>query len=201
MFRLLYLVFSGEQRLPGAHPHESPRVMTIPLVILSILAIFGGFLNIPSLFGGDSKFTTFLQSAVISKVPEEISHYTEIALIVISLILLIRVIIFVYWRYVKKALIPAGETETKPFFGRLVYNKFYIDEIYIALFEKPFGFLSDFFFHKVENTILDPVVDEIGAATSRFGTMVRRLQPGNMSFYLFAMVAGILLFIVFILII
>ena len=201
MFRLLYLVFSGEQRLPGVHPHESPRVMTIPLVILSILAVFGGFLNIPSLLGGDSKFTTFLQSAVISKVPEEISRYTEIALIVISLILLIRVIIFVYWRYVKKALIPAGETEIKPFFSRLVYNKFYIDEIYIALFEKPFGFLSDFFFNKVENTVLDPVVDEIGAATSRLGTMVRRLQPGNMSFYLFAMVAGILLFIVFILII
>ncbi len=201
MFRLLYLVFSGEQRLPGVHPHESPRVMTIPLVILSILAVFGGFLNIPSLLGGDSKFTTFLQCAVISKVPEEISRYTEIALIVISLILLIRVIIFVYWRYVKKALIPAGETETKPFFSRLVYNKFYIDEIYIALFEKHFGYLSDFFFHKIENTVLDPVVDEIGAATSRFGTMVRRLQPGNMSFYLFAMVAGILLFIVFILII
>ncbi len=201
MFRLLYLVFFGEQRLAGAHPHESPHVMTIPLVILSVLSVFGGFVNIPSLFGGGSNFTTYIQSAVVSKVSDEISPYTEIALIIISLLLLSRVIIFAYWKYVKKALIPAGETETKPFFGRMVYNKFYIDEIYTFLFEKPFGFLSDFFFSKVENTVLDPAVDGIGAATSKLGSMVRRLQPGNMSFYLFAMVAGILLFIVFILII
>jgi len=201
MFRLLYLVFFGEQRLAGAHPHESPRVMTIPLVILSVLSVFGGFLNIPSLFGGDSNFTTFLQSAVSSKVGEQISHSTEIGLILISLMFLGLVIWFAYRTFVKKAIIPAGDDQPMSYFGRLIYNKFYIDEIYIALFEKPFGYLSDFFFNKVENTVLDPVVDGVGTATSRLGTLVRRLQPGNMSFYLFAMVAGILLFIVFILII
>ena len=67
MFRLLYLVFFGEQRAAGTHPHESPGIMTIPLSILAILSVFGGFLNIPSLFGGNSNFTTFLQSAVFSK--------------------------------------------------------------------------------------------------------------------------------------
>ena len=201
MFRLLYLVFFGEQRLAGAHPHESPGVMTIPLVILSILSVFGGFLDIPSLFGGDSKFTTFLQSAVFSKVSEEMNLSTEIGLILIPLILLGIVIWFAYQTFVKKGLVPAGDEKPMPSFGRLVYNKFYIDEIYVALFEKPFGYLSDFFFNKVENTVLDPVVDGVGTATSRLGTLVRRLQPGNMSFYLFAMVAGILLFIVFILII
>ena len=111
------------------------------------------------------------------------------------------VIWFAYRTFVKKAIIPAGDDQPMSYFGRLVYNKFYIDEIYATLFEKPFGALSDFFFNKVENTVLDPVVDGVGTATSRLGTLVRRLQPGNMSFYLFAMVAGILLFIVFILII
>ena len=201
MFRLLYLVFFGEQRLAGAHPHESPGVMTIPLVILSVLAVFGGFLDVPSLFGGDSNFTTFLQGAVSSKVSEGIGHSTEIGLIFISLMLLGLVIWFAYRTFVKKAIIPAGDDQPMSYFGRLVYNKFYIDEIYVALFEKPFGYLSDFFFNKVENTVLDPVVDGVGTATSRLGTLVRRLQPGNMSFYLFAMVAGILVFIVFILII
>lgn len=201
MFRLLYLVFFGEQRLAGAHPHESPRVMTIPLVILSVLSVFGGFLNIPSLFSGDSKFTTFLQSAVFSKVSEEMTLSTEIGLIFIPLILLGLVIWLAYQTFVKKGLVPADDEKPMSYFGRLVYNKFYIDEIYVALFEKPFGYLSDFFFNKVENTVLDPVVDGVGTATSRLGTLVRRLQPGNMSFYLFAMVAGILLFIVFILII
>lgn len=201
MFRLLYVVFFGEQRLAGAHPHESPRVMTIPLLILSVLSVFGGFLNIPSLFGGDSKFTSFLQSAVSSKISEEMSHSTEMGLIFISLLLLGLVILYAYRTYVRKAVIPAEDTKALSLFGRIVYNKFYIDEIYTSIFEKPFGFLSDFFFNKVENTILDPAVDGIGEATSRLGTTVRKLQQGNMSFYLFAMVAGILLFIVFILII
>jgi len=201
MFRLLYLVFFGEQRLAGAHPHESPRVMTIPLVMLSVLSVFGGFLDIPSLFGGDSNFTAFLQSAVFSKISEEMTLSTEIGLVLIPLILLGLVIWFAYHTFVKKGLVPAGDEKPMSYFGRVVYNKFYIDEIYATLFEKPFGYLSDFFFHKIENTVLDPIVDGVGTATSRLGTLARRLQPGNMSFYLFAMVAGILVFIVFILII
>jgi NADH-quinone oxidoreductase subunit L len=201
MFRLLYLVFFGVERTVGVHPHESGRTMTIPLIILSALSVFGGFLNIPSLFGGDSRFATFIGRAVVSKETVEMSYYTEFALIVFSLVLISLVIMFVYRRYVKKVLIPVPDTVTKPFFARLVYNKFYIDQIYTSLFEKPLGAVSDFLFNKVENRVLDPFVDSIGTATSRLGTMVRRLQPGNMSFYLFAMVAGILLFIVFILII
>lgn len=201
MFRLLYLVFFGEQRLASVHPHESPKVMTIPLVILSILSVFGGFLNIPSLFGGDSKFSAFLQSAVVSKGSDEMSHSTEISLILGSLLLLLLVIFVAYRTYVSKSVVPAKDGEYMPFFKKLVYNKFYIDEMYNAVFEKPLGSLSDFFFNKVENAVLDPAVDGIGTTTARLGSLLRRLQQGNMSFYLFAMVAGILIFIVFILIV
>jgi len=199
MFRLLYLVFFGEQRLAGAHPHESPRVMTIPLVILSVLSVFGGFLNIPALFGGNSSFSTFLQSAVQSKVIEEMSPANEIGLIVVSLTLLSLIILFAYRIFVKKSIVPAADGVSLSFFGRIVTNKFYIDEIYAFVFEKPLGVLSDFFFNKIENTVLDPAIDGIGLITVRLGTVLRKLQKGNMSFYLFAMVAGILLFIIFIL--
>jgi NADH-quinone oxidoreductase subunit L len=201
MFRLLYLVFYGEQRLASAHPHESPKVMTIPLVILSVLSVFGGFLNIPSLFGGESIFSSFLQTAVISKASEELSHSTEIGLILGSLVFLGLVIFFAYRTFVIKSVVPAKDGEPMAFFSKLIYNKFYIDEMYTTVFEKPFGYLSDFFYNKVENTVLDPVVDEIGFTTARVGTLLRKLQQGNMSFYLFAMVAGILLFIIFILIV
>jgi len=112
------------------------------------------------------------------------------------------VVIFSAYRiYVKKAKVPESDETPGPFFGRLIYNKFYIDEIYAFLFEKPFGKISDFLYNKVENTIIDPFVDGVGTVTSKLGTLTRRLQRGNLSFYLFAMVAGILLFIVFILII
>jgi NADH-quinone oxidoreductase subunit L len=116
-------------------------------------------------------------------------------------LLLSLVILFAYRTYVKRENIPSADGEPQSFFRRLVTNKFYIDEIYTATFEKPFGFLSDFFFKKVENGIIDPAVEGIGSTTQRIGTMVRKLQQGNISFYLFAMVAGILLFIVFILLI
>jgi len=199
MFRLFYLVFFGEQRLAGAHPHESPRVMTVPLLILAILAGFGGFLNIPSLFGGNLSFSNFLQSSVFSKVSEEISPSTEIGLILLSLALLGLVIGFAYRTFVRKALVPAGDDEPMSLWSRLVYNKFYIDETYNLVFEKPFGNLSNFLFKKVETNVLNPIVDGIGDSTSKMGTLTRKLQRGNMSFYLFAMVAGILLFIIFIL--
>ena len=201
MFRLLYLVFFGDQRLDGAHPHESPGVMTIPLMILAVLSVFGGFLNIPSLFGGNSNFSTFLQTAVFSKTTEGLSMTTEIVLTLVPLSLISLVILFAYRTFVKKAVIPASDEASMSWIGKIIFNKFYFDEIYIFAFEKPFGFLSGFLFHKVENTVLDPAVDGIGKATSRLGSLIRKLQQGNMSFYLFAMVAGILLFIVFILIV
>jgi NADH-quinone oxidoreductase subunit L len=201
MFRLLYLVFFGEQRLAGVSPHESPGVMTIPLIILAFLSVFGGLINIPSLFGGNSSFTSFLQSAVTSKSIGEISHSTETLLILLSLLLLVLVILFAYRKFVSKSVVPASDDVPMTFTGRLIYNKFYIDEMYTTFFEKPFGALSDFLFNKVENVVLDPVVDGIGTSTARLGAVLRKLQKGNMSFYLFAMVAGILLFIIFILLV
>jgi NADH-quinone oxidoreductase subunit L len=200
MFRLLYLVFFGELQMAG-HPHESSRVMTIPLLILSVLATFGGILNIPSLLGGTSNFTAFLQSSVFSKASEGISQSTEIGLILLSLVLLTLVIIVAFRKYVIKSRVPIAMVQPTSFFGGLVSRKFYIDEIYTAVFEKPFGALSDFLFNFIENKVLDPVVDGVGSATSWVGSLVRRLQRGNIGFYLFAMVAGILLFIVFILIV
>jgi NADH-quinone oxidoreductase subunit L len=201
MFRLFFVVFFGRQHLTESHPHESPKIMTVPLIILGILTLTGGFLNVPSLWGGNSQFGNYLQSALASHSVEEMNHSTEIGLIILSLILLGIVIYSAYRMYVKKALVPEGDECHRPFFGRLIYNKFYIDEIYAFLFEKPFGKVSDFLYNKVENTIIDPFVDGVGTVTSKLGTLTRQLQRGNLSFYLFAMVAGILLFIVFILII
>jgi NADH-quinone oxidoreductase subunit L len=199
MFRLLYLVFFGNQRLAAAHPHESPGVMTVPLIILAYLSIFGGFLSIPSILGGKSNFTSFLDIAVFSKVSGEISPIVDAGLILLSLGLLILIIGWAYRIYVKKAMIPADDQEPSSSINKLVYNKFYFDEVYSFLFEKPFGFLSDFLFKKVEAPVLDKFIDLIGDVVSRSGTLVRRIQRGNMSFYLFAMVAGILLFMIFIL--
>ncbi|MCX6227285.1 MAG: NADH-quinone oxidoreductase subunit L [Bacteroidia bacterium] len=199
MFRLLYLVYFGNQRSERAHPHESPRIMTVPLIVLAFLSVFGGFLNIPSLLGGNSGFAAFLQGSVFSTTAEEIGHLTEIGLILISIALLFLIIGYAYRTFVRKSVLPVPEGVSISFWNKLIYNKFYIDEAYSFLFEKSFGFLSDFLFTKVEYPIIDKSVDGIGVLTSRLGTLVRKIQRGNMSFYLFAMVAGILVFMIFIL--
>lgn len=201
MFRLFYLVFFGDQRLVGAHPHESPRVMTIPLIILAVLSVFGGFLNIPSLFGGDSRFGTFLQSAVTSISGEEISPGTEIGLILISTLLIGIVIWLAYQTFVRKALVPKADGEPMSLTVKLITNKFNIDEFYSVVFEKPYRIISDFLYKTIETNVLNPAIDGIGTATLKLGDVIRKLQRGNMSFYFFAMVAGILLFLIFILII
>lgn len=201
MFRLLYLVFFGENRTVGAHPHESPKVMTTPLIVLAVLSVVGGLLNIPALFGGSLGFSNYLKTSVVEHAGEEMSHSTEIDLIILSVVLLVAIIFWAYQTFVKKAQIPAENEAELPAFERAIANKFYVDETYKTLFEKPFGFLSDFFFKKVESVALAPAVEEVGAITARLGALTRKLQRGNMSFYLFAMVAGILLFVVFILLI
>ncbi|MCX6230552.1 MAG: NADH-quinone oxidoreductase subunit L [Bacteroidetes bacterium] len=201
MFRLLYLVFYGKQRIATVRPHESPKVMTYPLIILAILSVFGGFLNIPALFNGNSNFLNYLQTAVSVKITEEISHTTEIILIFISLIFLSLVILFAYRIYVKKSTLPEEDGASMSVITRIIYRKFYIDEIYCTIIEKPYALLSGFFYNTIESAILNPIIDGIGNTTYWLGNMTRKLQKGNISFYLFAMVAGILLFIFFILII
>jgi NADH-quinone oxidoreductase subunit L len=199
MFRLLFLVFFGNLRSTHAHPHESPKVMTVPLVILSVLAVFGGFLNIPSLFGGNLAFDEYLQSAVSSIHAEEISHTTEILLIGMSLTLLAVIIYMAYRTYVAKATVPAADGAPQSLIAKIITNKFYIDDIYNRLFERPYGCISNFLFNKVENVLIDGTVDGVGGITSWLGSQMRKLQQGIMSFYLFFMVAGILLFLIFIL--
>jgi NADH-quinone oxidoreductase subunit L len=192
-------VFFGENRSAEVHPHESPKVMTVPLMVLSVLSVFGGFLNIPALFGGNLSFSAYLDSAVVSKTSEEISHTTEIGMILLSVALLAVIIYWAYQTFVKKAEIPSGDEVKLTPIQLIITNKFYIDEFYRAAFEKPFGNLSNFLFKKIETIILGPAVEGVGMFTSMVGDLTRKLQRGNMSFYFFAMVAGILLFVVFIL--
>jgi NADH-quinone oxidoreductase subunit L len=199
MFRLFFLVFSGGSRSPQIHPHESPKIMTLPLLVLGILSVAGGFLNLPALFGGSSGFLSYLQPVVASAEAPELSHSTELMLIILSLLLIGCVIAYAGYTFIRKRKIPVADGQPEGLLSRMISGKFFIDEIYAFLFEKPYALLSDFLFRKVENPVLAETVDSVGTLTSWLSTQIRKLQQGNISFYLFAMVGGILLFIAFIL--
>src|SRR5947209_8882143 len=106
MFRILFITFSGsfrgteEQR---HHVHESPSAMTIPLVLLAVLSIIGGFVGIPEVFtaGGD-KLASFLKGAGVSdQMHGEVSHSTEMMLMAITTIIAIIAIVIAWLRYRK----------------------------------------------------------------------------------------------------
>ncbi|HOY29348.1 MAG TPA: proton-conducting transporter membrane subunit, partial [Flavobacteriales bacterium] len=196
MFRLLFLVFYGTYR-GKAHPHESPLTMTIPLMVLAVLSVLGGLLNLPHLFGGHEPMKHFLETAAAGIGYEhlELSALTEIILMGITTTLVGIVIYVAYGRFVKTTTLE-GEEAAMPVFKRLIAQRWRIDELYRALFEKPYSWLSMNLFAVAEKKVMIPLMNGVGDAAIRVGDVVRRVQTGNASFHLLAMLCGLILFLV-----
>lgn len=196
MFRLLFLVFYGTYR-GKAHPHESPLTMTIPLMVLAVLSVVGGLLNLPHLFGGHEPMKHYLETAAAGIGYEhlELSALTEIILMGITTTLVGFVIYVAYGRFVKTTTLE-GEEATMPVFKRLIAQRWRIDELYRALFEKPYAWLSTNLFAVAEKKVMVPLMNGVGDAAIRVGDVVRRVQTGNASFHLLAMLCGLILFLV-----
>lgn len=197
MFRMLYLTFFGAFRgthHQQEHLHESPLLMTIPLMILCILTIVSGFIEVPHVLshGGDW-FSHFLAGANIAlHEPSHLSASTELLLMGIALALVVTVIIITYVIYVAKKTLPASNESELSFLDKLSYNKFYVDEIYDAIVVKPLGWLSDFNANVIEKQIIDRFVNLSGKAVQFSGQSIRYIQSGDVNAYAIFMVIGII---------
>jgi NADH-quinone oxidoreductase subunit L len=204
MFRMLYLTFYGKFRGTAEqehHLHESPPSMTIPLVVLAILSIIGGFIGIPEVLGGHHWLEHFLapvfaQSTAL--LPEaHLAASTEKLLMCVSVGLALLALIYAYFRYVRKSHVPVADGEERPGLVSLSYHKFYIDEIYDWLIRKPLDALSVFFYKVVDLLVIDGLVNGLGKLSVRTSKGLRLLQTGNVGFYIFMMVAGIIAILIF----
>ncbi|MGV3705910.1 MAG: NADH-quinone oxidoreductase subunit L [Arcticibacter sp.] len=199
MFRMLFLTFSGEFRgtqEQAHHLHESPKSMTIPLIVLAILSIFGGLLNVPEILGGDHWLANFMapvfqHQGVSTAAVIHMDHSTEYLLMGISVVAALISAVYAFSRYAKASHVPAPDEASRGLFAKLSYNKFYIDEIYDALVTKPLNAVSYFFFKVVDKAAIDGFVNGLGKATSEGSKVLRLLQSGNVGFYIFMMLAGI----------
>ena len=194
MFRMLFLTFFGSYR--GTHHaeekiHESPKSMTIPLIILAILSAFGGFIGIPEVLGGHHWLSHWL-SPVIQHHPEAGDHATEFMLMGITIAGVLISIGIAYSRYVKQNHIPIPDEAKRPVLANLSYHKFYIDEVYDTLIRKPLDLLSGFFYRILDNKVIDGIVNGLGWGTSEASKGMRLVQSGNVGFYIFMMVVGII---------
>jgi NADH-quinone oxidoreductase subunit L len=196
MFRLFYLVFHNDFR-GGAniHLHESPAVMTWPLIVLAALSLFGGLINIPGLFGGNTALADFLHSSVTDAAVTETSHGTEWMLVISSLIILVLCIAAAWNYYTRLKKVPSGDEAERGFINSLVYHKYYIDEAYDFLFVKPYEWLSVKLHRSVDTGLIDRMVNGIGSLALFINRKVKAVQTGNISLYLFYMVIGLILVI------
>jgi NADH-quinone oxidoreductase subunit L len=176
--------------------------MTVPLIILAILAALGGLMNIPALFGGGSWLAGFLApvfaDAVTVQVPlASLSHAEEWLLMGVALIFVLGMIGWSYSRFVvqKAGLLP--DVAERPFVVKLLSNKYYVDEVYDLLFQKPILWLSRVFHDIVEVRIIDRAVNGLGNLVVWTGNTVRYIQTGNVGFYMFIMILGVILILFF----
>ncbi len=202
MFRLFFLTFHGSFRGTEDqkhHLHESPSVMTVPLMILAVLSAAGGFLGMPSITGAKHLLNEYLQPLLTfpSFLHEgEVSHKFEITVIVTSIVVLILVIYFAHRRYaIKQCVLPAGDGKPSPVV-QLAYKKFYVDEIYDAVFVKPLNSLSEFLYRIFDIKLIDGIVNSVSKGLTSAAGFTRLIQSGRVGFYIFAMVFGVIAILV-----
>jgi len=200
MFRLMFLTFWGSFR--GTHEqehhlHESPKAMTIPLIILAILSVFGGLLGLPEFWGAKNWMSENLDSVIIRKNPSILSHDTEWTLMAIAVLVAGSTIYFAYQMFIKYKVLPAEkEVDMKPF-QRVIYNKFYVDEFYDTIIRKPLDAISEVFYKFFDKQIFDGIVNGTGDATKWSADTLRKLQTGHIGFYIMAMVVGVITILFF----
>ena len=201
MFRLYGMTFLGKFRgtdEQAHHLHESPRAITIPLIILAILAVIGGWIGIPEIFvHGGHRLETFLspvfaQSNAIA-VKHEMTRSTEYMLMIISVSLALVALIYAWIKFSKYQKTNATETGL----GKMLENKWYVDELYNGIIVKPIQSIANYFNGVVEKKGIDGFVNGVGKVINYSSRQVRLLQSGQVGAYVLLMVIGILvLFIV-----
>ncbi|MGE5701800.1 MAG: NADH-quinone oxidoreductase subunit L [Clostridia bacterium] len=196
MFRLFFLTFAGKSNVKeGVHVHESPATMTLPMILLSVLAIVAGLINTP--------FAPVLQEwmmngatgeAIIAVFGAEEGHaalWVQIVAILVSLL----GIWLAYLMYAKRSVSRDSVPFAMPWAYQMSYRKYYIDEIYHFVFVRPLagiGYVLDAF----DRYVIDGLVNLTAKITQGIGALHARIQSGQMQTYGLIVLVGILLLLV-----
>jgi NADH-quinone oxidoreductase subunit L len=190
MFRLYIITFTGSFR--GTHDqehhlHESPKAMTIPLIVLAVLSIIGGYIGVPESLGGSHHLGMYL-AGVIKAEAHHLDHTTEYMLMGLSTGLVLLSIIYAWMRFKNYKI----EGESKGL-GKVLENKWYFDELYQMAIVNPLKSTSAFFNKIIENKIIDGAVNGVAKLVNYGGRQLRWIQSGQVGAYVLLMVIGMLL--------
>ena len=203
MFRLVFLSFHGAPRFDEqeTHAHESPRNMLVPLAVLAVLSVGGGWMAAPALFGGTNYFEKFLapvfgvelrQTADMHAGPEQ-----ELLLTGIAIGVALAGFFVAWWFYIRRPQTPERLAESFHAPYQLLLNKYYVDELYNWLIVRPTVWISTFFLWRiVDEGAVDGSVNGLAHVARRLGERVRQVQSGNTRSYAAWVVVGAVFFMV-----
>jgi NADH-quinone oxidoreductase subunit L len=232
MFRLLFMTFFGESRVDhhtAQHIHESPRSMTIPLILLAIGSVVAGYIGFPAWLGGSNAFEHWLEPVFeplpIPRAPQlEYSHMAETGMAVVSVAIALMGFTLAYFKYCKRSWEEQREIRQYGAAYPLLLNKWYVDELYDALFvnrAKDSGVSLWKFDSQIvdglvnfsaggtvtsaagsswwDRWIVDGLVRFVGGFVKTVSWPVRLIQTGYVQNYALVMVLGVLIFIGYVL--
>jgi NADH-quinone oxidoreductase subunit L len=216
MTRLMVMTFHGENRTGAEerkHLHEVGPVMWIPLAILGVLSIVGGWINVPEPIAhmpvigwipssewlhdwlhpiveqADYIFAANVgESAHASPVGGGEAFWAATSFLIATAVITLTAFLLLKRRYA-----PADESPAPRGLARVLYNKWYVDEAYDALIVRPVVGLSRAFWRFIDKGLIDGAVNGVGYASRAFGWVGSRLQTGQLNTYAFAVVVGMLL--------
>ena len=205
MFRLLFLTFFGAERYDEhqVHVHESPKNMTIPLIVLAILSVCGGWMAAPQLMGGVNHFQQFL-TPVLATGAEPAGTAAQSgggggeilqALLGAPVIAGLLGFLLAWWFYIKSPETPKKLADSLAAPYKLLSGKYFIDELYAAAIVRPLVWISDkVLWHGVDERVIDGAVNGVAFVSRESGDRLRRANTGNIRSYATWIVLGVLVF-------
>lgn len=208
MFRLVFLTFYGKSRVkPEVHPHESPKSMTIPLAILAFFSIVAGYIGVPAVLDkvipfGNERFYRWLEpvfesgTAIIQRGAEEGahgSHSLEMSLMLLSIVVALFGIFVAWVMYNLKPEVHETVRKKLGFIHTLIYNKYYVDEIYTWTIVEPGKWISSLFLWRIFDAgIIDGIANGLAWLVGAVSSVIRRIQTGVVLNYALFIALGIL---------
>src|ERR1017187_7262841 len=209
MFRLVSMTFFGKARGGdhghGEHAHESPATMTVPLWILAALSVVAGLVGVPAALGGSERIGRFLGASVAHPEIHEMSHGLEIGLMLLSLGVAVTGLLWA-WRWYGKADGPAEAVspqahafyEKAGALGRLVANKWNVDEGIEVLVLSPFWKIGTFLWRGFDALFIDGIANASAFLVELAGDLLRFFTTGHVRNYALAFTLGVAVFLVYV---